>query len=229
MLVIGLTGSIGMGKTVTAGLFREAGIPVQDADVVVHHLYAGAAVPALDAAFPGSVVDGRVDRARLSAMVFGDEAGLARLEAIVHPLVGEARGRFLATAAAEGRRAVVLDVPLLLETRGRDLVDVVVVVSAPEAVQKARVLARPGMTAERFGLILRKQMPDAAKRRLAHFVIDSSRGHEAARRQVQAMLRATASRYRLHTQPVDGGIRSVRRTGHRVGRRSSGRHRSALG
>lgn len=192
MLVLGLTGSIGMGKSATADMFTEAGVPVHSADSAVHRLYAGEAVDAVEAAFPGVAVDGRIDREGLAARVLGDAAALKRLEAIVHPLVREAERRFLAEAAAKAARMAVLDIPLLLETGGESRVDAVVVVSAPPEVQRSRVLARPGMTEEKLAAILAKQMPDADKRRRAHFVVDSSRGFDSARSQVRGILRAAA-------------------------------------
>ena len=192
MIVLGLTGSIGMGKSTTATLFREAGVPVHDADASVHALYAGEAVPLVEAAFPGTTRDGVVDRPALSARVLGDDVAMRRLEAIVHPLVRAAERRFLDEAAAAGRPVVVLDVPLLFETGAADRVDALVVVTAPSDVQRARVLARPGMTVERFEQILARQMPDAEKRARAHFVIDTGRGLEPARRQVADVIRAAA-------------------------------------
>ena len=193
MMILGLTGSIGMGKSTTARLFREAGAPVHDADAAVHALYRGAAVGPVEAAFPGVARDGAIDRAALGARVVGDEAAMKRLEAIVHPLVAQARDAFLATARAAGTRVAVLDIPLLFETGGERLVHAVAVVSAPEAVQKARVLAREGMTPERLAAILARQTPDAVKRSRAHFLIDSGRGIEPARRQVESVLRACAA------------------------------------
>jgi dephospho-CoA kinase len=190
--VIGLTGSLGMGKSTTAKLFAEAGIPVHDSDAVVHRLYAGEAVPEIERAFPGSTAGGRVDRAKLGAMVLGDDVALSRLEAIVHPKVRAAAERFLAAAQARGDPVVVLDIPLLFETAQEGDCDAVVVVSAPAAVQRARAFERPGMTEEKFAAILAKQMPDAEKRRRADFVVDSSLGFEAARAQVQDILRAVA-------------------------------------
>lgn len=193
MLILGLTGSIGMGKSTTAAFFRAEGIPVEDADATVHALYRGAAAPLIEAAFPGTVKDGVVDRAVLGTRVLGDAAALARLEAIVHPLVRDARDAFLAEARVAGAPVVVLDIPLLFETGGQREVDAVVLVSADRAVQKARVLARPGMSKEKFAAILAKQMPDAEKRRRAHFIIDTGRGYAAAQRQVRAVLRAVAA------------------------------------
>ena len=192
MIVLGLTGSIGMGKSTTADLFREAGVPVQDADAVVADLYAqgGAAVGPVGAAFPGSVVDGAVDRQALSGAVLGDPPALARLESIVHPLVKARRRRFLRAAEAEGATAVVIEVPLLLEVGIDADVDAVVVASAPEDIQRARVLLRAGMTPEKLDQILTRQMPDAEKRACADFVIDTGRGLEAARAQVAQVLAA---------------------------------------
>lgn len=193
MLVLGLTGSIAMGKSTTAGLFRAAGVPVHDADAAVHALYGTAAVAPVEAAFPGVAVDGRIDRERLAARVVGDPEALARLEALVHPLVRAAEAEFLARSAAAGARRVVLDVPLLLETGGEARVDAIVVVTAPAEVQRERALTRPGMTEARLAAILARQMPDAEKRRRAHFLIDTSLGLEAARRAVAGILRAVAA------------------------------------
>ena len=188
MIVLGLTGSIGMGKSTTAAMFREEGVPVHDADAVVHALYRGAAVEAIEAAFPGTTQDGTVDRDLLRARVLGDHAAMRRLEAIVHPLVGAARDAFLAEARARGEAVAVLDIPLLYEVGADRACDRVVVVSAPEAVQKARVLARPGMTAAQFSAILAKQVPDAEKRRRADWVIDTGSGLDAAREAVRRIL-----------------------------------------
>jgi dephospho-CoA kinase len=193
MLVLGLTGSVGMGKSTTAGFFVEAGAPVHDADAAVHRLYAGEAVALIEAAFPGTTSGGTVDRTLLARRVLGDPVALKRLEAIVHPLVQASERRFLADAEARGDKVVVLDIPLLFETGGDARVDAVVVVSAPAAVQRARVLERPGMTAEKFEAILSQQMPDAEKRRRADFVVDTSQGSEAARAQVRAVLAAVAT------------------------------------
>ncbi|HRJ69179.1 MAG TPA: dephospho-CoA kinase [Beijerinckiaceae bacterium] len=193
MLVVGLTGSIGMGKSATAALFREAGVPVDDADAAVHRLYAGRAAPLIEARFPGVTEAGVVDRARLSAAVLGNPEALTALEAIVHPLVKQEREAFLDAARKSGARLVVLDIPLLLEGRSEGLVDLVLVVSAPEPVQKARVLARPGMTEAKLAAILARQMPDADKRRRAHWVIGTATGIKAARRDVQTFLRAAAA------------------------------------
>jgi len=192
MFVLGLTGSIGMGKSTTSAFFRDAGIPVHDADASVHRLYAGAAVCPIGEAFPGVVVDGVVDRTRLGAIVLKDGAAMKRLEAIVHPLVGAAERGFRDRMRAAGHPLAVLDIPLLLETGAERRVDAVAVISAPADVQRARVLARPGMTEEKYAAILARQMPDAEKRRRAHFVIDSGYGLDAARRQVADIVRALA-------------------------------------
>lgn len=196
MLLVGLTGSIGMGKTETAKLFARAGCPVYDADAAVHALYdaGGAAVAAVEAAFPGVSCDGRIDRGRLGARVLGNPPALRRLEAIIHPLVAEAQLAFLEQAAAAGAPLVVLDIPLLFETGGEARVDAVVVVSAPAEVQRARVLARPGMTEAKLDAILSKQLPDAQKRARADFVIETDKGLADAERQVQAVLAALRGR-----------------------------------
>ena len=193
MLVLGLTGSVGMGKSTTAGFFVEAGVPVHDADAAVHRLYAGEAVPQIEAAFPGMTAGGIVDRTLLAKRVLGDPVALKRLEAIVHPLVQASERRFLADAEARGEKVVVLDIPLLFETGGDARVDAVVVVSAPAEVQRKRVMERPGMTAEKFEAILSKQVPDVEKRRRADFVVDTSRAFEATRAQVRAVLAALAT------------------------------------
>ncbi len=190
MIVIGLTGSIGMGKSTTASLFAAEGVPVFDADAAVHRLYGGRAVSLVEAAFPGVTRAGAVDREALGRMVVGDATAIGRLEAIVHPLVREEREAFLAQSRAAGVSMAVLDIPLLYETGGEADVDVVVLASAPETVQKTRVLARTGMTEARFAAILAKQMPDAEKRRRARHVIETGNGIEAAARQVQAVIAA---------------------------------------
>jgi len=193
MFILGLTGSIGMGKSTTAGFFRAAGAPLHDSDAVVHRLYQGEAVAPVEAAFPGVAVDGRIDRARLSAQLVGRPDAIKQLESIVHPLVRAATQRFIAEQAAHGARVIVLDIPLLLETGGEKNVDAVVVVSAPADVQRARVLSRPGMAADKFDALLARQMSDAEKRARAHFVVDSSRSFDSARAQVHGILRAVAS------------------------------------
>jgi dephospho-CoA kinase len=193
MFILGLTGSLGMGKSTTARFFAEEGVPVHDADAVVHRLYDGEAAAAIEAAFPGTTASGKVDRDKLAARVLGDSAALKRLEAIVHPLVQEAERRLLAEAEARGEKVAVLDIPLLFETGGEKRVDAVVVVSAPPDVQRSRALERPGMTVDKLGAILAKQMPDDEKRRRADFVVDTSRGFEAARADVRAILDAVAT------------------------------------
>ena len=193
MVIIGLTGSIGMGKSTTAEMFRAQGVPVQDADAVVHALYRGAAAPLIEAAFAGTTTPAGVDRAALAARVLGDPAALQRLEAIVHPLVRAERDAFVAQARASGARACLLDIPLLFETGGEALVDVIVVVSAAGDVQLGRVLARPGMTGEKLAQILARQTPDADKRRRAHVVLDTGHGLAAARAQVADVLAAVAA------------------------------------
>jgi dephospho-CoA kinase len=190
MIIVGLTGSIGMGKSTTSAMFRASGVPVYDADAAVHRLYAGPAAPLVGAAFPAAVVDGRIDRAVLSKHVVHDPAAMKRLEAIVHPLVGQDRVRFLQQCHASVSPVCVLDVPLLFETGGDRSVDVVAVVSASPAEQQKRVLARADMTREKFEAIRNKQMADAEKRRRAHFVIDTGHGLDYARRQVAALLLA---------------------------------------
>ena len=193
MLLIGLTGSIGMGKSTVGRFFAEAGVPIHDADAAVHALYEAEAVDAIAAAFPGSVADGKVDRMALGAQVFGDQAALRRLEVIVHPLVRASETKFLAAAAARGARVVLLDIPLLFETGGETRVDVVVVVSAGAAAQRARVLERPDMNPAKLDAILAKQMPDAEKCRRAHFVVDTAGTLDSTRAQVHGILRAVAA------------------------------------
>lgn len=191
MLVIGLTGSIGMGKSSAAVMLRRLGVPVHDADAAVHKLMAqgGAAVAAVEAAFPGVVQDGQVDRGRLGGKVLGDDAALKRLEAILHPLVRAEARAFLAKQARLRRPLVVLDIPLLFETGGDALCDAVIVVSAPLFAQRARVLRRPGMTEAKMQAILARQLPDAQKRRRADFVVQTglSKGHTL--RQLDAIVR----------------------------------------
>ncbi len=193
MFVLGLTGSIGMGKSTTARFFADAGVPVYDADAAVHRLYEGEAVAPIEAAFPGTTIAGKVDRTRLAARVVEDPAALQRLEEIVHPLVRNAEMRFLAQAEASGHAVAVLDIPLLLETGGDRRVDAIVVVTAPSDVQRQRILERPGMTAEKLDALLARQISDAEKRRRADFIVDSSQGFDAARAQVHAILRAIAT------------------------------------
>ena len=192
MFILGLTGSIGMGKSTTSGFFREAGIPVYDADAAVHRLYSGKAAPLIEQAFPGTTVDGVVDRLKLGAAVLGNPDAMKRLESIIHPLVQQTQQDFRARCREQGRPLVVLDIPLLFETGGDARVDAVAVVSAAPEVQRARVLARPGMTADKFEAILARQMADSDKRRRAHMVIDTGLGLEPARRQVRAIIRSLA-------------------------------------
>jgi len=199
MITVGLTGSIGMGKSTTAAMFAAEGVPVYDADAEVHALYAkgGAAVEPLEAAFPGVVVDGAVDRAKLSHYVVGKPDELKKLEAIVHPLVGESRVGFFQKAVADGADIVILDIPLLFETGGEKRMDAVVVVSAPAELQRQRVMARPGMDEAKLDAILARQMADAEKRARAHFVIDTGQGLDHARTQVRDVLK------RLRAGPLD--------------------------
>jgi len=192
MFVIGLTGSIGMGKSTTARFFAEAGVPVHDADAIVHRLYEGEAAPAIEAAFPGTTAGGKVDRLKLAERVLGDKAALRQLESIVHPLVREAEVRFLAEAEGKGAPVAVLDIPLLFETGGQERVDAVVTVSAPAEVQRERLLQRAGMTEEKLEALIANQLADAEKRRHADFVVDSSQGFEVARAQVEEILRQVA-------------------------------------
>jgi dephospho-CoA kinase len=191
MFVIGLTGSIAMGKTTTARLFADEGVPVHDADAAVHKLYAGEAAGLIEVAFPGSTKNGTVDRVQLGKQVTGDPTALRRLEEIVHPLVRNAERKFLRDAEIAGAKIVVLDVPLLFETGGESRVDATVVVSAPAELQRERVLER-GVSLERLEALLGRQMPDAEKRQRADFVVDSAQGVEHARAQVRQILAAVA-------------------------------------
>ena len=188
MIVLGLTGSVGMGKSTTAQMFAEEGVPVFDADAAVHRLYAGEAAPLIEAEFPGTTKNGVVDREKLSAQVVGRPEALARLERLIHPLVGKLRAKFMADAENSGAKAVLLDIPLLFETGDPSQFHAVIVVSAPAAMQRERVLARPGMTPEKFEAILKRQMPDSEKRARADFVIDTGRGLEFARNQIKDVL-----------------------------------------
>jgi dephospho-CoA kinase len=192
--ILGLTGSIGMGKSTTANLFRERGVPVHDADACVHALYRGRAAAPIGEAFPGVVREGVVDRARLSAAVLGRPEALRRLEAIIHPLVRSEEEAFLKRCREAGAGLAVLDVPLLLETGGESRCDAVLVVTAPLEVQRERVLARAEITEDKFAALLKRQMPDAQKRRHAHFLVDTSLGLPAARRQVGSILTVLAGR-----------------------------------
>ncbi len=199
MILIGLTGSIGMGKSATAKLFAEEGVPVYDADAAVHSLYAkgGKAVAQIAVTFPGVIKDGAVDRDLLSAQVVGNPEGMKKLESIVHPLVRQVQIDWLNEQAKAGAGIVVLDVPLLFETNSEKNFGEVVVVSAPEDVQRKRVLERPGMTAEKLDGILMRQLPDAEKRKRASYVIETSKGLEDARRQVKAVLASIRKKHAL--------------------------------
>jgi dephospho-CoA kinase len=188
MRIVGLTGSIGMGKSTTAKLFAEAGVPVYDADAAVHQLYEGEAAPAIEAAFPGTTVNGKVDRPKLSARVVHDPAAIKQLEQIVHPMLGASRKKFFADAEAANAPVVVLDVPLLFETGGEKRVDAVVVVSTFPELQRERVLARGTMDEAKLNAIIAKQMPDAEKRKRADFVVDTSHGLEPVRAQITHIL-----------------------------------------
>jgi dephospho-CoA kinase len=188
MLILGLTGSIGMGKSTTAKLFAEAGVPVYDADAAVHILYEGEAVPAIEAAFPGTTVNGKVDRNKLSARVVHDPAAIKRLEQIVHPMLGASRQKFLDDAERSGAPVAVVDVPLLFETGGEKRVDAVVVVTTTPEIQRQRILARDNMTSEKLDAILARQLPDAEKRRRADFVVDTSDGTDPVRLRIRDIL-----------------------------------------
>jgi dephospho-CoA kinase len=188
MIILGLTGSIGMGKSTTAKLFAEAGVPVYDADAAVHRLYEGEAAPAIEAAFPGSTADGKVDRNRLSAQVVHDPSAIKRLEQVVHPMLGASRQKFLDEAERSGAPVAVVDVPLLFETGGEKRVDAVVVVTTSPENQRERILARGTMTPEAFDSILARQLPDAEKRKRADFIVDTSHGLEPVRAQIRDIL-----------------------------------------
>lgn len=189
MLLLGLTGSIGMGKSTTAKLFEEAGVPVYDADATVHKIYEGEAVPAVEAAFPGVTVNGRVDRQKLSAMVVNNAQAMERLETIVHPMLRSHQLRFLSDAERSGAPVAVLDVPLLFETGGEKRVDAVVVVTTTPDVQRERILARENMTHDKLTAILARQIPDEEKRARADFVVDTSHGLEPVRQRIGEILR----------------------------------------
>lgn len=193
MFILGLTGSLGMGKSVTAKMFAEEGVPVHDADAAVHQLYESEATPLIEAAFPGTTAGGKVNRDKLAQRVLGDTAAIKKLEAIVHPLVRNAEERFLTEAERKGVTVAVLDIPLLFETGGDKRCDAVVVVSAPPDVQRARAFERPGMTEQKFAALLAKQMPDADKRAMADFAVDTSKGFDTARAQVRDILARVAT------------------------------------
>jgi len=188
MLILGLTGSMGMGKSTTAKLFVEAGVPVYDADAAVHKIYEGEAAPAIEAAFPGTTVDGKVDRVKLSSRVLHNPAAIKQLEQIVHPMLGASRQKFLDEAERSGAPVAVVDVPLLFETGGEKRVDAVVVVTTTPEVQRERILARDNMTSEKLDAILARQMPDAEKRKRADFVVDTSDGLDPVRARIQDIL-----------------------------------------
>jgi len=192
MLVLGVTGSLGMGKSTVASMFAEKGVATFNADETVHALYRSAAAPLVEKAFPGTLVDGVIDREELGQRVLGDAAALEKLEAIVHPLVREEETKFRAEAARAGRRVIILDIPLLFETGGEGRVDAVVLVTTRPEIQKERVLGRPGMSEERFAAILRNQMPDEEKRKRAHFIVDTNGSLDDTRRAVADVLRAVA-------------------------------------
>ncbi len=193
MFILGLTGSIGMGKSTTAKFFAAEGVPVYDADAAVHRLYDGEATPAIEAAFPGTTANGKVDRNKLAKRVLGDAAAIKRLESIVHPLVQQARERFLAEAESSGAAVAVLDIPLLFETKGDARCDAVVVVSAPAHVQRTRAFERPGMNEYKLAAVMANQVPDEEKRRRADFVVDTSQGFEHARAQVRDILKCVST------------------------------------
>lgn len=199
MMILGLTGSIGMGKSTTAKLFAEAGVPVYDADATVHKLYEGEAAPAIEAAFPGTTAGGKVDRARLSARVVHDPEAIKRLEAIVHPMLRAYHQEFLDNAKRSGAAVAVVDVPLLYETGGEARVDAVVVVTTSAEVQRQRILARDNMTGEKLDAILARQIPDAEKRKRADFVVDTSHGLDPVRAQIRDILEQVAKMPRRRT------------------------------
>jgi dephospho-CoA kinase len=188
VIVLGLTGSVGMGKSTTAQMFVAEGVPMFDADAAVHQLYAGEAAPLIEREFPGSTSGGKVDREKLSVQVVGNPEALSKLERLIHPLVGKLRAEFMQTAEQSGAKAVLLDIPLLFETGDPSKFHAVIVVSASPEIQRERVLARPGMTPEKLEAILKRQMPDSEKRARADFVIDTGRGLEFARKQVKEIL-----------------------------------------
>ncbi len=188
MIILGLTGSIGMGKSTTAKLFEEAGVPVYDADAAVHKIYEGEAAPAIEAAFPGTTADGKVDRNKLSEKVVHDPAAMKRLEQIVHPMLGASRQKFLHEAEQSGAPVAVVDVPLLFETGGEKRVDAVVVVTTTPEIQRQRILSRDNMTGEKLDAIVARQLPDAEKRKRADFVVDTSHGLDPVRARIRDIL-----------------------------------------
>jgi len=188
MRILALTGSIGMGKSTTAKMFAEAGVPVYDADAAVHKIYEGEAAPAIEAAFPGTTANGKVDRAKLSAKVVHNQAAIKQLEQIVHPMLGASRKKFLDDAERSGAPVVVMDIPLLFETGGEKRVDAVVVVTTTPEIQRQRILARDNMTGEKLDAILARQLPDAEKRKRADFVVDTSHGLDPVRARIRDIL-----------------------------------------
>jgi dephospho-CoA kinase len=188
MIILGLTGSIGMGKSTTAKLFAEAGVPVYDADAAVHRLYEGEAAAAIEATFPGTTVEGKVDRARLSSRVVHDPAAMKRLEGIVHPMLGASRQRFLDDAERSGAPVAVVDVPLLYETGGEKRVDAVIVVTTTPQIQRERILGRENMSNEKLDAILARQLPDREKRARADFIVDTSHGLDPVRARIRDIL-----------------------------------------
>jgi dephospho-CoA kinase len=188
MIILGLTGSIGMGKSTTAKLFEEAGVPVYDADAAVHKIYEGEAAPAIEAAFPGTTADGKVDRNKLSTKVVHDPAAMKRLEQIVHPMLGASRQQFLRDAEQSGAPVAVVDIPLLFETGGEQRVDAVVVVTTTPEIQRQRILERDNMTGEKLDALLARQLPDAEKRKRADFVVDTSHGLDPVRARIRDIL-----------------------------------------
>jgi dephospho-CoA kinase len=199
MLILGLTGSIGMGKSTTAKLFAEAGVPVYDADAAVHKIYEGEAAPAIEAAFPGTTADGKVDRVKLSAQVLHNPAAIKQLEQIVHPMLGASRQKFLDEAERSGAPVAVVDVPLLFETGGEKRVDAVVVVTTSPEAQRERILARDNMTGEKLDAILARQLPDAEKRKRADFVVDTSHGLDPVRARIRDILAEVVKMSRRRT------------------------------
>ena len=193
MIVLGLTGSIGMGKSTTASMFKDNGVAVHDADETVHRLYSGKAAQLVEAAFPGTTGKNGVDRSKLAKFVVGNEQQMKKLEAIIHPLVRREEEAFLAKAKTHGAKLVILDIPLLFETGGNKRVDGIVVVTAPYSIQSQRVLAREGMSEEKFAAILARQYPDKEKRKNADFIIDTSKGMESACNEVAAIIKQVQS------------------------------------
>jgi dephospho-CoA kinase len=192
MIILGLTGSIGMGKSTTAKLFAEAGVPVYDADATVHMIYEGEAAPAIEAAFPGTTANGKVDRTKLSAQVVHDAAAMKRLEGIVHPMLRAYHQKFLRDAEQSGAAVAVVDVPLLFETGGEKRVDCVVVVTTTPEIQRQRILSRDNMTPDKLDAILARQLPDAEKRKRADFVVDTSHGLDPVRARIRDILEQAA-------------------------------------